>query len=305
MCRLAYDPIFAAPAIVLPGLVRPSPEGASLLILLLMPSTAIAPVSVQHHLPDTIDILGVPVVNSTSPVVNALFEHILDAPFERCYTVYFLNAHGANLSFEDKAFAKALQECDIMLNDGVGVDMAAWMQGKRFAENLNGSDLIDEGEFLHICARKGHGVFILGAKQEVLDKAVDNYEAEYPGLKVVGRHHGYFNHYGDDESLPVVEAINASGADVLLVGFGNPRQEHWIQAYRDKLRCKLAIGFGGSIDQVAKVVPRAPKFWVNLRLEWLFRLFQEPQRLWRRYLIGNTVFLTRALFRRKGMVGKL
>lgn len=257
------------------------------------------------ELQDTIDILGVPVINSTSPIVNGVFTRILEAPFERCYTVYFLNAHGANLCFEDRAFAKAMQECDIMLNDGIGVDMAAWMQGKAFRENLNGSDLIDEGEFLRICADRGFTVFILGAKQEVLDLAVANYEATYPGLKVVGRHHGYFNHYGDDESLPVVEAINASGADVLLVGFGNPRQEHWIQAYRDRLRCKLAIGFGGSIDQVAKVVPRAPKFWVSIRMEWLFRLFQEPKRLWRRYLIGNTVFLTRALLRRKGMVGKL
>lgn len=264
-----------------------------------------ASLSVQKALPNTIDILGVPVVNSTAPVVNDLFAQILEAPFERCYTVYFLNAHGANLSFEDEPFAKALQECDIMLNDGVGVDMAAWMQGKRFEENLNGSDLIDEGEFLHICARNNYGVFILGAKQEVLDKAVANYKADYPGLNVVGSQHGYFNHYGDDESLPVVEAINQSGADVLLVGFGNPRQEHWIQAYRHKLRCKLAVGFGGSIDQVAKVVPRAPKFWVNIRMEWFFRLFQEPQRLWRRYLIGNVVFLTRAFFRRKGMVGKL
>ncbi len=254
---------------------------------------------------DHIKILGIPVINSTSSVVNKAFTDILSSPFERCYTVYFLNAYGGNLSFEDEAFARALKEADFMLNDGLGVDMAAWMQGRAFKENLNGSDLIDEGEFLKICAARGFTVFILGAKQEVLDLAVANYQANYPGLKVVGSHHGYFNHYADEASLPVVELINQSGADVLLVGFGNPRQEHWINAYKDRLRCKMAIGFGGSIDQVAKVVPRAPKFWISIRMEWLYRLFQEPGRLWKRYLIGNAVFLTRALFRSEGLYNKV
>jgi len=254
---------------------------------------------------DHIDILGIPVINSTAKAVNSVFDGILSRPFERCYTVYFVNAYGGNLSFEDKAFAKALKDADFLLNDGLGVDMAAWLRGRKFKENLNGSDLIDEGDFLKICAAKNYTVFVLGAKQEVLDLAVANYRKEYPGLKIVGSHHGYFNHYGDDQSLPVVEAINASGADVLLVGFGNPRQEHWINAYKDRLRCKMAIGFGGSIDQVAKVVPRAPKFWIAIRMEWLFRLFQEPKRLWRRYLIGNIVFLSRALVGSKGLYTKV
>jgi N-acetylglucosaminyldiphosphoundecaprenol N-acetyl-beta-D-mannosaminyltransferase len=258
-------------------------------------------ISAMEH----INILGIPVINSTTKKVNQAFEDILSRTFQKCYTVYFVNAYGGNLSFEDKDFTKALKEADFLLNDGIGVDMAAWFQGRKFEENLNGSDLIDEGEFLKICAAKGFTVFILGAKQEVLDLAVANYLKEYPGLQIVGSHHGYFNHYGDDQSLPVVELINSTKADVLLVGFGNPRQEHWINNYKSQLQCKLAIGYGGSIDQVAKVVPRAPKFWISIRMEWLFRLFQEPQRLWRRYLIGNTVFLSRALFRREGLYSKV
>ncbi len=248
-----------------------------------------------------INILGIPVINSTADIINGMFADILKKPFQRCYTVYFINAYGGNLSFEDKAFAKALKDADFLLNDGLGLDIAAWVQGKKFQENLNGSDLIDEGEFLKICAAQGFTVFVLGAKQEVLDLCIVNYRKEYPGLKIIGSHHGYFNHYSDEGSLPVVEAINASGADVLLVGFGNPRQEHWINTYKERLRCKLAIGYGGSIDQVAKVVPRAPKFWISIRMEWLFRLFQEPRRLWKRYLIGNTIFITRSIFRRKGL----
>lgn len=252
-----------------------------------------------------INILGIPVINSTTREVNSIFDELLAKPFQKCYTVYFVNAYGGNLSFEDRDFARALKEADFLLNDGIGVDMAAWLKGRRFRENLNGSDLIDEGDFLKICAAKGYTVYIVGAKQEVLDLAVANYLKEYPGLKIIGSHHGYFNHYADESSLPVIEQINASGADVLLVGFGNPRQEHWINRYKGQLRCKMAIGYGGSIDQVAKVVPRAPKFWIAIRMEWLFRLFQEPKRLWRRYLIGNTVFLTRALFRREGLYAKV
>lgn len=254
---------------------------------------------------NTIEILGVPVVNSNFETMNKVLDDLCAAPFERCHPIYFLNAHGANLTFQDEKFTKALKNASYILNDGIGVDMAAWLKGKAFEENLNGSDLIDEGEFLKICATKGHTLYILGAKQEVLDLAITNYKKEYPGLKIVGSHHGYFNHYADDESLPVIEDINKSGADVLLVGFGNPRQEHWIDAYKDKLNCKMAIGFGGSIDQVAQVVPRAPKFWISIRMEWFFRLCQEPGRLWERYLVGNVVFLWRALFRRNGMYSKV
>jgi exopolysaccharide biosynthesis WecB/TagA/CpsF family protein len=248
-----------------------------------------------------IEILGVPVVNSNFDDMNQELMNVLDRDFDRCHPVYFLNAHGGNLTFTDPKFAKALKEATYVLNDGIGVDMAAWMKGKKFIANLNGSDLIDEGEFLRMCAERNTPVYILGAKQEVLDLAVKNYKENYPGLNVCGSHHGYFDHYGDDESMPVVEDINNSGAEVLLVGFGNPRQEHWIEAYREHLKCKLAFGFGGSIDQVAKVVPRAPKFWIAIRMEWFFRLCQEPQRLWRRYLIGNVTFLWRALTRQVGL----
>jgi N-acetylglucosaminyldiphosphoundecaprenol N-acetyl-beta-D-mannosaminyltransferase len=239
-----------------------------------------------------ISIAGVEVANSTSAEMIRIFMNILEREFERCNPVFYLNAHCANLAFDIAEYRGALLEALYVINDGIGLDIAAWRQGKRFQENLNFSDFMDEGEFLRICADKGHTLFILGGREAVLDMAVANYKANYPGLKVVGSHHGYFKPQEDQQ---IVQCINGKRPDILLVGLGNPKQELWINKYKDQLKVKLAFSVGGSIDQVAMVTPRAPKILIRLRLEWFFRLCQEPRRLWRRYLIGNTVFLWRVL----------
>jgi N-acetylglucosaminyldiphosphoundecaprenol N-acetyl-beta-D-mannosaminyltransferase len=239
-----------------------------------------------------ISIAGVDVVSSNSTEMIRVFINVLEREFERCNPVYYLNAHCANLAFDIPEYRRALLEALYVINDGIGLDIAAWRQGKRFKENLNFSDFIDEGEFLRVCADKGHSLFILGGREGVLNKAVANYRANYPGLKVVGSHHGYFNPQEDQQ---IVQCINGKRPDILLVGLGNPKQELWINKYRNQLNVKLAFSVGGSIDQVAMVTPRAPRIFIKLRLEWFFRLCQEPRRLWKRYLIGNTVFLWRVL----------
>ena len=248
-----------------------------------------------------INIMGVEVVNETAGEITRQLVQLAEAPFDRCHTVYFLNAHGANLSFRDPTYAQALDNATWILNDGIGVDIAAWLQGRSFKANLNGSDLINEGEFLLLCAERRLRVFLLGARQTVLELAVEYYLQAFPGLLIAGTHHGYFDHQTESASRYIVDRINDSGADILLAGLGNPLQEHWIDAHRTRLYCKLAIGFGASLDQVAGVRPRAPKSWIRMRAEWVYRLLQEPRRLWRRYLFGNNVFLWRAVFRRKGL----
>ena len=251
-----------------------------------------------------VNVVGVPVISATRELVTRDLLNCALAEYDRCHTAFFLNAHGCNLTFTDRAYVRALEGATWILNDGVGMDLAARLQGGSFAENLNGSDLIDEGEFLHHCARAGIRIFLLGARQDVLDLAAQRYQELFPGLGIAGTHHGYFDHQDEMCSLAVVDEINASGAEVLLVGLGNPLQEHWLDRYRTSLTCRLAIGYGGSIDQVSGVVPRAPRFWIRLRLEWAFRLCQEPRRLWRRYLPGNLKFVFRVLTRRRGMFVK-
>lgn len=268
------------------------------------PHPAPTPTAWRRASYDSIDIMGVPVIDATRRQVTDDLVACALAPFTRCHVVCFLNAHGCNFTFHDAAYVQALRNATWILNDGVGMDIAARLGGRAFTENLNGSDLIDEGDFLHQCARHGLRVFLLGARQATLDRAVTQYAARFPGLEIVGSHHGYFDHLDDAAALPVIEQVNRSGAEVLIVGLGNPLQEIWLDRYRDGLACRLAIACGGSLDQVAGVVPRAPRGWIRLRLEWLFRLGQEPRRLWRRYLIGNGVFLVRALFRRRGLYGR-
>jgi exopolysaccharide biosynthesis WecB/TagA/CpsF family protein len=252
-----------------------------------------------------LQVVGVPVIDATRAQVTADLVDCTLAPFERSHVLCFLNAHGCNFTFHDRAYVRALENATWVVNDGVGMDIAAMLQGRSFTENLNGSDLVDEGDFLRQCAGHGIRVFLLGARQATLDLAVQRYKERFPGLMIAGSHHGYFDHLDDACSLPIVGRINRTGAEVLLVGLGNPLQEIWLDRYRSRLTCRIALACGGSLDQVAGVVPRAPRGWIRLRLEWLYRLGQEPRRLWRRYLIGNALFLVRVVSGRRGLYGRL
>jgi N-acetylglucosaminyldiphosphoundecaprenol N-acetyl-beta-D-mannosaminyltransferase len=138
-------------------------------------------------------------------------------------------------------------------------------------------------------ASDGHGVFFLGAKPDVLNKAVDNAVAQNPGLQVVGHHHGYFEDDSDEERA-IVDAIRASEAKLLFVGISSPKKELFIERNRERLGVCFVMGVGGTFDVVAGKVLRAPTWMQSAGLEWLFRLMQEPRRMWRRYLETNLRF---------------
>lgn len=250
-----------------------------------------------------VEILGIPVTSATRAAITTDLLDCLRSSADCCHLLFFVNAHGANVAFRDATYARALGRATWILNDGIGMEIAARACGRRFAENLNGSDLIDEGDFLRRCADEGIPVFLLGARPETLERAILGYQGRYPGLIVAGAHQGYFDHDDDETASEISARIGRSGARVLLVGLGVPLQEIWLARHGSRLPCRLAIALGGSLDQVAGDVPRAPRIWIRLRLEWLYRLFQEPRRLWRRYLLGNVVFLERVALRRRGLYG--
>ena len=201
------------------------------------------------------------------------------------HQVVIANAHTLNLAHQDAAYRYILEHASLVLRDGIGVELASIMRGRRLRHNFVGTDFVPH--LLDRLATPAVRVFLYGAAAGVADAAATVLRARHPGIRVVGVQDGY--HPGSG----TVAQIRAARPDVLLVALGNPLQERWIADHLDALGVPVAIGVGALFDYLAGRVPRAPGWMRRLRSEWLFRLLVEPRRLWRRYLIGNAQFLWR------------
>ena len=186
---------------------------------------------------------------------------------------------------KDPALRKAVVGCDIINIDGMGVVWGARLQGHPVPERVAGIDLFFR--LLKLSIERGESVFLLGARSEVVEQAVRNLQARYPALRIAGWHHGYF---WEDEQA-VVEAIHESGASMLFVAITSPKKEQFIHRWRNQLGVKFAMGVGGTFDIVAGRTRRAPKWMQRCGLEWLYRVWQEPKRMWKRYLVTNSLFV--------------
>jgi N-acetylglucosaminyldiphosphoundecaprenol N-acetyl-beta-D-mannosaminyltransferase len=202
--------------------------------------------------------------------------------------VAFVNANNFNLALERDDYMKVLRKADLVLPDGVGVKLALQMAGGRLRKNLNGTDLIPHLSDLFV--REDWPVFLLGASAQVLARAKANLERRHPGLRIVGVHDGYFKP-GDEPAL--CEEINRSGAIALIIGMGTPRQELWAAANAPRLKVALILSMGGLLDFLGEKNRRAPLWMRQAGLEWVYRLMQEPGRMWKRYIVGNPLFLWR------------
>ena len=201
--------------------------------------------------------------------------------------VYYGNAHTMVTAAKNRALAEALERSDLLLADGSGVRWGSALLGKPLIHNLNGTDLVPS-----LCengASKGLSIYLLGAKPGVAQEAAANLKKAYPGLVIAGTQHGYFS---ETETSQILEAIRFTCPQLLLVAMGVPRQEIWIDQYATQLPGITCMGVGGLFDFVAQRVVRAPYFIRAIGMEWLWRLAMEPNRLWRRYIIGNLVFLS-------------
>jgi exopolysaccharide biosynthesis WecB/TagA/CpsF family protein len=207
--------------------------------------------------------------------------------------VFFVNAHCVNVAVRDRAYARLLETAPFLFADGFGMALAARIWGIQLANNVNGTDL-----FPMVCRAAADAsvpIAFLGARPGVAKVCAERMTKDYPGLKVVWAEHGY--HSPDLEENKLAE-LNASGARILFVAKGVPEQEHWISAHMDKITVPVVLGVGALFDFYSGSVPRAPRLMRDLRMEWAFRLWREPRRLFRRYVIGNPEFLVRALMRR-------
>ncbi len=204
--------------------------------------------------------------------------------------VAFLNAHCVNLAAGNAEYRASLVSADAILPDGSGVALAARLQGTRLQANLNGTDLIPQ-----LCQRlslAGRSVFLVGGRPGVAAAAAAALVQDCPGLKIAGTQHGFFL---PNEEADVIAAVNASGADVVLAAFGVPMQETWLERVAPQIDATLSFGVGGLFDFISGRIPRAPQTLRRLGLEWTYRLYQEPRRMWRRYIVGNPVFVARAI----------
>lgn len=175
---------------------------------------------------------------------------------------------------KDEPFRQVLNEADLALPDGIGVVYAARILGKPLKGRTPGVDFAQG--LMDKLAKSGKGLFLLGAKPGVAEKAAQNLSAVHPGLVIAGVHDGYFQ-----DSAPVVEEIKASGAQVVFVCLGAPKQELWMAQNGPDTGVSLAVGLGGCLDVFAGNVQRAPEGWQKAGLEWLYRLIKEPSRFGR------------------------
>lgn len=202
--------------------------------------------------------------------------------------VFFLNDHCYNLAQKDQEYKNIINNSDLLLNDGIGIEVGAKIYGFQFKENLNGTDFIPAlFEKLNQKKEQKFRIFLLGAKQGIAKAALERLAARYEHLKFVGEHHGYYDHA---ESADVIDMINQKKTDILLVGFGMPLQEKWIAKYRSQLHCTVTLAVGAFIDFSSGTVNRAPSLFRKFRLEWLYRMAKEPKRLWKRNLVGHFLF---------------
>ena len=186
-----------------------------------------------------------------------------------------------------------VEDSDIVGIDGMGVLYGLRLLGHRAPSRVAGVDLFES--LMATCANEGFRPFLLGATPDVLKRAERTLVQRHPGLIVAGRHHGYFS-VAEEERI--ANLIRASGADCLFIAMPTPRKERFMHRYRDSLGVPFCMGVGGTFDVVAGHVRRAPLTWQRLGLEWLFRLLQEPRRMFWRYAYTNVIFaglLLRAL----------
>ncbi|WP_041759250.1 WecB/TagA/CpsF family glycosyltransferase [Paraburkholderia phytofirmans] len=184
----------------------------------------------------------------------------------------------------DTELAKSVRCCDMISIDGMGIVWAARALGYAVPERVAGVDLFSR--LLAEAARQEFPVYLLGATDEVVARVAMLCADWYPGLRIAGYHHGYF---GDDHQR-VVDQIRESGARLLFVAITSPTKENFINRWRETLGVDFVMGVGGTFDVVAGKVSRAPRWMQTAGLEWLFRVLQEPRRMWRRYLVTNSKF---------------
>lgn len=207
------------------------------------------------------------------------------------------NVHCLNLAYKDRDLRDLLNGAELVFCDGAGVMLAARILGRRIPERITYADWM--WQLSAFAAAEGLSLYFLGAEPGVAGRAADRLKERYPNLKVAGVHHGYFDLTpGSPANASVIRQINTVAPDILVLGFGMPLQERWLMQNWPEVDAHVALTGGAVFDYISGELRRGPKVLTDNGFEWLARLFVEPRRLWRRYIVGNPLFLIRVLRQR-------
>ncbi|MEA4986726.1 MAG: WecB/TagA/CpsF family glycosyltransferase [Anaerovorax sp.] len=226
---------------------------------------------------ELLDILGISVDKVDMRKAISIFSNLMET--DECSLIVTPNSEIIMNATKDESLRKIIESADLVIPDGIGLVYASKLLGQPLKERVTGIDFM---EMILIWLQEHEkSIYLFGSKPEneeqeaVCELAAKKKQIQYPNLKIAGTHHGYFK---PEEEDSIVEHINASGADFLCVALGSPKQEEFIARHRKRLKVKAAIGVGGSFDVWAGTLKRAPEFYQNHGLEWLYRFIQEPTR---------------------------
>ncbi len=243
-----------------------------------------------------VNVLGVTVDRLTP---ETLIEQVLALkPGDKAITVMYANIHVLNTSRNDRDLRSILNRADIVYCDGSGVRLGAWLLGHRLPPRMTGADWMQQ--LCTAAAGRGTSLYLLGSRPGVSEAAAGVLQAQCQGLKIVGTHHGYVQ--DPAISAAAITSINAARPHILFVGMGTPIQERWISEHRHELEVPVVWAVGALFDFIAGIQRRAPRWMLDHDLEWLHRFWVEPRRMWRRYVVGNPLFVWRVMMQRLGLL---
>ena len=232
-----------------------------------------------------VDFMGIPVDSHTMEETIQRIDEAIQSNEHINHVV--INAGKVVSMMKDQELFESVIACDIINADGQSIVWAARFLGKKIPGRVAGVDLMQE--LVKLAAKKNYKCFFLGASEEVVRRVVDRYKKEYgPGI-IAGYRNGYFS---TEEEPEIARQIADSGAHMLFVAITSPKKEKFLHKYESILsKVNFTMGVGGTFDIIAGITKRAPKWIQNMGMEWFVRLAQEPRRMWKRYLVGNTSFI--------------
>ena len=236
----------------------------------------------------TVDFLGLKIGALTADeMIEKIMEFALGGKNKM---MAYLNAHCINISFQDSEYRNILRNSDLVYAGGKGIVWASRLFKEALPQRVNILDFFDR--LAVELSSRNIGIYLLGGKSDVIKNAAARLKRPPFNLRILGFHHGFFD---KEEEASIVREINMLHPDILMVGLGVPKQEKWISAHLDELNVNLCWAVGAAFEWLSGLRKKAPCRMIMCGFEWLYRLFQEPARLWKRYLIGNIIFIYHVL----------